>query len=155
MPLVVVVRRRRSGFRAGRPPRNKGVRSIPADPPTVEEIVAVIHDAGDSAHGRRAARPDRVVRWRAGLRVKDAAQAALKELRGELGRGSRELLHDVNVTLRDARKNLRRVSRQLVKDLEAVQHAAAGERPGAQATKATRRSSSRGATTAAKRARGT
>jgi hypothetical protein len=45
----------------------------------------------------------------------EAAQAALKELRGELGRGSRELLTDVDVTLRDARKNLRRVSRQLVK----------------------------------------
>jgi hypothetical protein len=28
------------GFHAGRPPRNKGVR-YPADPPTVEEIVAV------------------------------------------------------------------------------------------------------------------
>ena len=81
----------------------------------------------------------------------EAAQVALKELRGELGRGSRELLHDVDVTLRDARKNLRRVSRQLVKDLEAVQHAAAGKRAGAQAT---RRSSSRGATAAAKRTRG-
>ena len=105
----------------------------------------------------------------------EAAQAALKELRGELGRGSRELLHDVDVTLRDARKNLRRVSRQLVKDLEQVQQAAtgkraggqptkatkatrrspgattAGKRAGAQATKATRRNPSRGATTAAKR----
>ena len=85
----------------------------------------------------------------------EAAQAALKELRGELDRGSRELLHDVDVTLRDARKNVRRVSRQLVKDLEVVQQAAAGKRTGAQATKATRRSSSRGATSAAKRARGT
>ena len=84
----------------------------------------------------------------------EAAQVALKELRGELGRGSRELLDDVDVTLRDARKNLRRVSRQLVKDLEAVQHAAAGKRAGAQVTEATRRSSSRGATTAAKRTRG-
>jgi predicted nucleic acid-binding Zn-ribbon protein len=85
----------------------------------------------------------------------EAAQTALKELRGELGRGSRELLQDVDVTLRDARKNLRRVSRQLVKDLEQVQRAAAGKRPGPQptkATKATRRSPSRGTTTAAKRA---
>lgn len=81
----------------------------------------------------------------------EAAQAALKELRGELGRGSRELLQDVDVTLRDARKNLRRVSRQLVKDLEQVQQAAAGKRAGAQPTKATRRNPSRGATTAAKR----
>ena len=29
------------GFHAGRPPRNKGVR-YPADPPRVEEIIAVI-----------------------------------------------------------------------------------------------------------------
>lgn len=79
----------------------------------------------------------------------EAAQAALKELRGELGRGSRELLQDVDVTLRDARKNLRRVSRQLVKDLEQVQQAAAGKRASGQPTKATRSNPS--ATTAAKR----
>ena len=29
------------GFHAGRPPRNKGMR-YPADPPTVEEIIAVM-----------------------------------------------------------------------------------------------------------------
>ena len=29
------------GYHAGRPPRNKGMR-YPADPPTVEEIVAVM-----------------------------------------------------------------------------------------------------------------
>jgi|1186.fasta_scaffold277505_2 hypothetical protein len=40
------------GFHAGRPPRNKGI-PCPADPPTVEEIVAVTRAAGDSAHGRR------------------------------------------------------------------------------------------------------
>jgi hypothetical protein len=40
------------GFHAGRPPRNKGLR-YPADPPKVEEIVAVMRTAGDSAHGRR------------------------------------------------------------------------------------------------------
>jgi ABC-type transporter Mla subunit MlaD len=84
----------------------------------------------------------------------EAAQAALKELRGELGRGSRELLQDVDVTLRDARKNLRRVSRQLVKELEQLQQAAAGKPAGGQATKPTRRSTSRGATTTAKRASG-
>ena len=36
------------GFHAGRPPRNKGQR-YPADPPTVEEIVAVMRAAGDGA----------------------------------------------------------------------------------------------------------
>ena len=40
------------GFHAGRAPRNKGLR-YPADPPKVEEIVAVMHAAGDGAHGRR------------------------------------------------------------------------------------------------------
>jgi hypothetical protein len=37
-----------STFRQGRPPRNKGQR-YPADPPTVEEIIAVMHAAGDDA----------------------------------------------------------------------------------------------------------
>ena len=32
------------GFHAGRPPRNKGLR-YPADPPSVEEIVAVMRSA--------------------------------------------------------------------------------------------------------------
>src|SRR5687768_7018952 len=40
------------GYHAGRPPRNKGIR-YPADPPTVEEIVAVMRHAGDRVHGRR------------------------------------------------------------------------------------------------------
>jgi hypothetical protein len=40
------------GFHAGRAPRNKGLR-YPADPPEVEEIVAVMRAAGDSRHGRR------------------------------------------------------------------------------------------------------
>jgi hypothetical protein len=40
------------GFHAGRPPRNKGMR-YPADPPTVEEIIAVMRHAGDSRHGWR------------------------------------------------------------------------------------------------------
>ena len=40
------------GFHAGRAPRNKGLR-YPADPPKVEEIVAVMRKAGDNAHGQR------------------------------------------------------------------------------------------------------
>jgi hypothetical protein len=83
----------------------------------------------------------------------EAAEVALKELRGELGRGSRELLKDVDVTLRGARRNLRSVSRQVVKELEQVQQAAAGKRAPAQASKATR-STSRATTTARKRASG-
>jgi hypothetical protein len=40
------------GFHAGRPPRNKGLQ-YPADPPKVEEIIAVMRGAGDRAYGRR------------------------------------------------------------------------------------------------------
>jgi integrase len=64
MPLVAAVRRRPCpDFHAGRPPRNKGLR-YPADPPTVEEIVAVMLTAGDRLHGRRL-RGLIVVLWRA------------------------------------------------------------------------------------------
>jgi site-specific recombinase XerD len=53
-----------------RVPGNKGMR-YPADPPTVEEIVAVMREAG---HGRSAERLRGVivVLWRAGLRINEA-----------------------------------------------------------------------------------
>ena len=51
------------GYHAGRVPPNKG-RRYPADPPTVDEIVAVMRHAGDSRHGRRM-RGLIVVLWRA------------------------------------------------------------------------------------------
>jgi hypothetical protein len=49
-PLLDAAGRRRSpatrpGFRTGIAPRNKGQR-YPADPPTVDEIVAVMRQAG-------------------------------------------------------------------------------------------------------------
>jgi hypothetical protein len=40
-------------FHAGRPPRTKGIR-YPADPPTIDEIIAVMRSAGDTVHARRA-----------------------------------------------------------------------------------------------------
>ena len=55
------------GYHAGRPPRNKG-RLYPADPPTVEEIVAVMREASDDRHGDRL-RALVIVLWRGGLRV--------------------------------------------------------------------------------------
>src|SRR3954470_14465169 len=58
------------GFGAGRPPANKGLRS-PADPPTVEEIIAVMREAGDGPHGQRL-RGLIVILWRAGLRIQEA-----------------------------------------------------------------------------------
>ena len=58
----------------------------------------------------------------------EAAQEALKDLRHELSKGGRDLVRDLDVLLRDARKNLRGVQRTLIKDLEEVQKAAAGKR---------------------------
>jgi hypothetical protein len=50
-------RRRRSpatmpAYHAGGPPRNKGMR-YPADPPTIDEIVAVMRLTGEDRHGWR------------------------------------------------------------------------------------------------------
>jgi integrase len=58
------------GYHAGRSPRNKGIR-YPADPPTVEEIVAAMRHAADDRHGWRV-RAMIVVLWRAGLLVQEA-----------------------------------------------------------------------------------
>jgi site-specific recombinase XerD len=69
---------------AGRPPRNKGLR-YPADPPTVDEIVAVMRHASDDRHGWRL-RAVVVILWRAGLRVREAL--ALTEHGLDVRRGS-------------------------------------------------------------------
>ena len=58
------------GFHAGHAPGNKGL-SYPADPPKVEEIIAVMRASGDAAHGRRL-RGLIVIMWRAGLRIQEA-----------------------------------------------------------------------------------
>jgi len=58
------------GYHRGRPPRNKG-EQYPADPPTVEEIVAVMRIVGDRADGDRL-RALIVLLWRAGLRISEA-----------------------------------------------------------------------------------
>jgi hypothetical protein len=55
-----VAGRRRSpatlpGYHAGRAPRNKGQR-YPADPPTVDEIVAVMRQTAEGRHGARPRR---------------------------------------------------------------------------------------------------
>ena len=96
---VDVAGRRRSpatlpGYHAGRVPRNKG-QSYPADPPTVEEIVAVMRQAPDNRHGHRV-RAMLVVLWCAGLRVQEALaliETDLDERRGSLlvrhGKGGR------------------------------------------------------------------
>jgi integrase len=58
------------GYHRGRPPRNKG-EQYPADPPTVEEIIAVMSAVGDRADGHRL-RALIVLLWRAGLRITEA-----------------------------------------------------------------------------------
>jgi site-specific recombinase XerC len=86
------------GFHADRPPRNKRLR-YPADPPRVEEIIALMRAAGDGPHGRRLLSLI-VIRGRAGLRSHAAlalVEADLDQPRGALlvrrgnGRRRREL----------------------------------------------------------------
>ena len=72
------------GYHRGRPPRNKG-EEYPADPPTVEEIVAVMRAVGDRPDGHRL-RALIVLLWRAGLRISEAL--ALQESDLDRGRGA-------------------------------------------------------------------
>ena len=87
--LLDAAGRRRSpatmpGFHSGRPPRDKGLR-YPADPPAVEDIVAVMRVAGDTVHGLRTY-AFIVVLWRAGLRISEALALAESDL--DRSRGS-------------------------------------------------------------------
>src|SRR5437764_12059033 len=72
------------GYHRARPPRNKG-EQYPADPPTVEEIVAVMRAIGDRAEGHRL-RAMIVLLWRAGLRISEAL--ALQESDLDRSRGA-------------------------------------------------------------------
>ncbi|MBV9197833.1 MAG: hypothetical protein JO168_27165 [Solirubrobacterales bacterium] len=89
-PLIDAAGRRRSpaampGFRTGKAPRNKGQR-YPADPPTVEEIVAVMRQAQQARYGHRL-NGLIVVLWRAGLRINEAlslTETDLDERRGSI-----------------------------------------------------------------------
>jgi site-specific recombinase XerD len=97
--LLDAAGRRRSpatmpGYHAGRPPGNKGMR-YPADPPTVDEIAAVLRHTSYGRHGYRL-RGMIVVLWRAGLRVQEALALTEHDLdrrRGSVlvrrGRGGR------------------------------------------------------------------
>lgn len=61
------------GHHAGRLPRNQGMQ-YPARPPTIDEIVAVMRQAGDSRHGYRL-RALIVVLWRAGVRIQERSHS--------------------------------------------------------------------------------
>jgi len=87
-PLLDAAGRRRApatmpGARAGVAPRNKGQR-YPADPPTVDEIVAVMRQAAHDRYGHRL-NALIVVLWRAGLRIHEA----LSLIETDLDRGQR------------------------------------------------------------------
>jgi site-specific recombinase XerD len=71
------------GFHAGRAPRNKGM-LYPADPPTVEEIVAVTRHASEDAHGFRL-RAMIVMLWRGGLRITEALALSERDLDPQRG----------------------------------------------------------------------
>ena len=66
------------GFHAG---RGRATRACahPADPPKVEEIIAVMRAAGDDAQGRRL-RGLIVILWRAGLRIQEGLLLAEADL---------------------------------------------------------------------------
>src|SRR3954451_14716618 len=95
MPRVGVARRRPCP--ATTPDVRRGTTGglYPADPPTVEEIVAVMREASDDRHGYRL-RALVVVLWRGGLRVAEALALGGRHLdprRGSLlvrnGKGGR------------------------------------------------------------------
>lgn len=81
-PVPDAAGRRRSpmlpGYHAGRPPRNKGSR-YPADPPTVEELIAVMRQTLDESHGFRL-RALIIVLWRGGLRSQEALALGERDL---------------------------------------------------------------------------
>jgi integrase len=87
--LLDATGRRRSpaampGHNAGHAPRNKG-HVYPADPPTVDEIVAVMRRISPDRHGLRL-RALIVVLWRGGLRIQEALSLIESDL--DLRRGS-------------------------------------------------------------------
>jgi integrase len=71
------------GYHRGRPPRNKG-EHYPADPPTADEIVAVMRAVGDRSDGQRL-RALIVLLWRAGLRIGEALDLQESDLDSSRG----------------------------------------------------------------------
>lgn len=87
--LVDVTGRMRSpaaipGHWAGCTPPNKG-RRYPADPPTVEEIILVMRQAGPGPYTDRT-RALIAILWRAGLRISEALALTESDLDPKTGR---------------------------------------------------------------------
>jgi site-specific recombinase XerD len=79
-------------FHAGRAPANKGQRYA-ADPPTVDEIIAIMRVARGAPYGNRL-NGLIVVLWRAGLRINEALSLTETDL--EKRRGSILVRHGKN-----------------------------------------------------------
>ena len=86
-------------FHAGRAPGNKGQRYA-ADPPTVDEIIAVMRHASHVRYGNRL-NGLIVVLWRAGLRINEALSLTETDL--DRGRGSILVRHGKNDRRREVR----------------------------------------------------
>ena len=71
------------GFHRGRVPRNRG-RRYPADPPTVEEIIAILRHCRDTPAGRRL-RALLILLWRSGLRINEALALEERDLEPAAG----------------------------------------------------------------------
>jgi len=71
------------GYHRGRAPRNKG-EQYPADPPTVEEIILVMRQAGPGRHADRT-RALIAILWRAGLRISEALALTETDLDSKTG----------------------------------------------------------------------
>jgi hypothetical protein len=74
------------GYHRGRPPRNKG-EQYPADPPAVEEIVAVMRTIGKRAESHRL-RALIVLLWRAGRGMSEALALQESDLTAAVARWS-------------------------------------------------------------------
>jgi integrase len=71
---------------AGCAPPNKGLR-YPADPPTVEEIILVMRQAGPGPYADRT-RGLIAILWRVGLRISEALALTETDLDGRTGSGA-------------------------------------------------------------------
>jgi hypothetical protein len=77
----------------------------------------------------------------------DAAQDALKDLRGQMSKGGSGVLKDLDKQLKDARKSLRGSSKSVLNDLEGLQQKLPGVGGAKKSTTARKSTSARKSTT--------
>ena len=115
--LVDVTGRMRSpaatpGHWAGSVPPNKGMR-FPADPPTVEEIILVMREAGPGPYADRT-RGLIAILWRAGLRISEALALTESDLDPKTGSVQRIRLAPMATCTLLLSRNRRRLIRTVV-----------------------------------------